>query len=309
VHRQARVDRHVAHRVHRQQLRHVAQFINYGRRDPRVVGGNEPTGSFRLMCEFSHLAYDDPIVYPGDARHASHLHMFFGNTGANADVDVLLAADERRARRARAARSTGRPTGRRRCSTAAGKVVAPEFITVYYKGPGRDVNGNLTERPARCRPGCKMIAGYDMASPQSWNNFEWNCELTQRKQTTIPSCPTGEKVGVLLAFPTCWDGKNLDSTNHRSHMSYGVRNPDTGRMGCPTTHPVSLPEFTLGIWFTNDGNSQNWVPVVGPDGRHGARQRLDVPLRLVRCVGSRRPEHVDRRVHQRPAQLQRRQPR
>src|SRR4029079_8002820 len=40
-------------------------------------------GQFRIPCTFSHMAFDDPIVYtrpPG----AAHLHTFFGNTGTNA---------------------------------------------------------------------------------------------------------------------------------------------------------------------------------------------------------------------------------
>lgn len=42
-----------------------------------------PNGNMRTGCEFSHFAYDDPIVYPGKPE-AAHLHMFFGNTDVNA---------------------------------------------------------------------------------------------------------------------------------------------------------------------------------------------------------------------------------
>jgi len=34
---------------------------------------SEPSGAFRFFCEFSHLAYDDPILYPGQ-QGAAHLH-------------------------------------------------------------------------------------------------------------------------------------------------------------------------------------------------------------------------------------------
>ena len=52
-------------------------------------GNNEPHfptdggGQFRTSCEFSHFAYDDPILFP-DQPGAAHLHMFFGNTDVNA---------------------------------------------------------------------------------------------------------------------------------------------------------------------------------------------------------------------------------
>ena len=50
---------------------------------------------------------------------------------------------------------------------------------------------------------------------------------------------------VSLSFPTCWDGKNLDSPDHTSHVAY-----DTSREGefdgsCPHTHPVKIPQIDL----------------------------------------------------------------
>src|SRR5205085_7645155 len=40
-------------------------------------------GAFRISCDFSHMANDDPIVFPNQPGR-SHLHTFFGNTGTNA---------------------------------------------------------------------------------------------------------------------------------------------------------------------------------------------------------------------------------
>ena len=44
---------------------------------------SDGTGNFRTVCGFSHMAFDDPIVYPGQPG-VSHLHAFFGNAAANA---------------------------------------------------------------------------------------------------------------------------------------------------------------------------------------------------------------------------------
>jgi hypothetical protein len=38
---------------------------------------HEPSGNFRFLCRASHLAADDPIVYPNQPGK-SHLHHFFG---------------------------------------------------------------------------------------------------------------------------------------------------------------------------------------------------------------------------------------
>jgi hypothetical protein len=40
-------------------------------------------------------------------------------------------------------------------------------------------------------------------------------------------------------FPDCWDGKHLDSANHKSHMAYS-RN---GK--CSKSHPVAVPAISL----------------------------------------------------------------
>jgi hypothetical protein len=39
-------------------------------------------------------------------------------------------------------------------------------------------------------------------------------------------------------FPSCWDGKNLDSSDHMSHMSYPIGAYNDGY--CPDSHPVHL---------------------------------------------------------------------
>lgn len=43
-----------------------------------------------------------------------------------------------------------------------------------------------------------------------------------------------------LFFPSCWDGKNLDMPDHKSHMAY----PDGMNTGeCPPSHPIRLPSL------------------------------------------------------------------
>ncbi|KAF5546161.1 WSC domain-containing protein [Fusarium phyllophilum] len=49
------------------------------------------------------------------------------------------------------------------------------------------------------------------------------------------NCPNGLRAQVM--FPSCWDGKNLDSPDHKSHMAY----PDRVDSGvCPRSHPKRL---------------------------------------------------------------------
>lgn len=213
----------------------------------------EPTGNFRTICQFSHLAHDDPIVYP-DQPGASHLHMFFGNTEADAtsSFESLRSTGD--------STCQGGPLNRSgywapAVLDQAGQVVVPSVITVYYKGTGTAEEIQAIEPLPE---GLRMIAGHDMETGEGGEHFDWYCEDTQAKSDTIPVCPEHEQVGVVLAFPMCWDGHRHDAPDHRSHMAYKERDPHTGDTSCPDSHPIHVPEFTLGIWFEHDGHSDQW---------------------------------------------------
>jgi hypothetical protein len=230
-----------------------AQWLQDGGRIPASTEW-EPSGSFRTFCAYSHLAYDDPIIFPGK-RGAAHLHMFFGNVRADAMSTY------------QSLRTTGDST----CQggdlnrtgywiptvhNAAGQVVVPDYFELYYKGNGTK---EMIRRIATNPNGLRMIAGYDMAGKTEMT-ARWNCGTNDRMTTTIPNCGSGDKVRVNLRFPMCWNGRDLDSPNHRSHMAYGLGGDGwvTKERGCPTSHPVHLPELTLIAVFPSDGNSSNW---------------------------------------------------
>jgi hypothetical protein len=64
---------------------------------------------------------------------------------------------------------------------------------------------------------------------------------------------------TTLRFPTCWDGKNLDSPDHMAHMSY----PETGTFEsggpCPATHPVRTAQVMFEVvWDTTPFNNLEW---------------------------------------------------
>jgi hypothetical protein len=102
-----------------------------------------------------------------------------------------------------------------------------------------------------------MTAGYNMANPGGDTHYSWNCEFVERKQQTIPACSPGERVGVVLQFPDCWNGHDLDSADHRSHMAYRVYG--SGGASCPAGYPIALPQYSIGIWYTHDATLQNWM--------------------------------------------------
>src|SRR4029453_13133129 len=78
--------------------------------------------------------------------------------------------------------------------------------------------------------GLRYVWGFNMTTMQPSadpNSIWFNCDgpgaVPGHYKTiteAIPNCPAGTKLGVVSYAPSCWDGKNLDSADHRSHMAY-----------------------------------------------------------------------------------------
>lgn len=217
-------------------------------------------GAFRFVCNAGQLLYDDPIVYPGQPGK-SHLHQFYGNTGANANSTYSSL-------RGGGSSTCMSPLNRSAYWMPAmldgkGNVVRPDYVAVYYKRrPASDpavsdpANPKYEGQAAELPNGLKFIFGYDMLSGKSPTGaLYFNCDgpgATQGHYKDIPTairyCPAGSRIGAIINAPQCWDGKNLDSPNHRDHVAY----KDWGTWGypkCPATHPYAIPEFQLGAWF------------------------------------------------------------
>src|SRR3569833_3021552 len=74
------------------------------------------------------------------------------------------------------------------------------------------------------------------------------------------------KVGIMAnhRFPTCWDGVNLDSPNHRDHVAYPELGTFEAGAACPSTHPVKLPQLMYETgWDTRGFNDKSLWPEDG----------------------------------------------
>lgn len=220
-------------------------------------GASDGTGAFRTVCDYSHMSFDDPIVYPGQTG-VSHLHTFFGNTGTNANSSVTSIANS--------GNSTCRGGILNRSAywvptmidTRSGTPIRPRTANFYYKtGYAGVVPSTVRSMP----PGLRMIAGDPKnAGPGGqYENmpFSYSCHSdngTYLEGRAIPNCSAGAEVWQHIYFPQCWDGTNLDSPDHKSHMAY----PTPG-VGCPSSHPVALPEITFNIVYSvTEANSPKY---------------------------------------------------
>lgn len=192
-------------------------------------------GEFRVACNFSHMLFDDPIVKPGQSG-ASHLHTFFGNsqTDANSTNASLVASGSSSCDGGIMNRSGyWVPTV---IDTRTGRPIAPSGGNFYYKTEHRDV----VVAPPK---GLRMIAGSMMASSTQEHLHYWCADKSDNNvsgdQGYIPSCAVGNHLMAVINFPAYWDGVNLDSADHKSHMSYA---PDA-------THTVQIPDITFNVRY------------------------------------------------------------
>jgi hypothetical protein len=61
---------------------------------------------------------------------------------------------------------------------------------------------------------------------------------------------------IVAAAPNCWDGVNLDTADHRSHMamSNGPMYPGQFFRACPSSHPYAIDNLEVQIAYTIDAN-------------------------------------------------------
>jgi hypothetical protein len=132
-------------------------------------------------------------------------------------------------------------------------------ITVYYI-PGIDPKSKVTA----FKPGFRMLVG-DAAlrspgtarkvchrcMPESGDNSNINCGPPDAQ--TLPKEPCAGGIRSVITFPTCWDGKNVDSPNHMGHVAYPTTKDDGVNVGsngnCPASHPVSIPQVMYEVMW------------------------------------------------------------
>ena len=69
--------------------------------------------------------------------------------------------------------------------------------------------------------GLALLAGDPLAtSPQVGEAAGWTCGSRTTLSPVPPNCATTAPLHLVLTFPDCWDGINLDSPDHRTHATY-----------------------------------------------------------------------------------------
>jgi len=215
----------------------------------------------------------DTIVNPGVV--SAHVHRVFGANGFNPGNTARSPIDEYNVLQASTCTT---------CSITIDKsaywvpdlyykwpngnftLVPSAGLTVYY--PTRSGNGDQANPKYTAFPkGFRMIAG---------NPYRRSVNTSSHAEMAIsfaciggggpetPALPKDVSVCVdglraQVAFPQCWNGKDIDTPNHSSHMAYPIEEVNTG--DCPASHPIRVPFVFYEVLFSiTDFPRQNYQP-------------------------------------------------
>lgn len=217
-----------------------------------------PHPSFRVLCLSTHFAPDDPIVFPGQPG-ASHQHAFYGNrsTNAHSTAATLMAAGPSNCERHFSGpdrSSYWTPSLYKNGQEVRGAEGRMEMAAYYKRAGGPEARLVDQAFPQ----GLRIIAGNPASTgPQDMVTFRCMTDRDTGHQDkyghAFPSCDAGQSLMAEIVFPDCWDGKRLDSPDHKSHMTYSTGSART----CPASHPVKLPQLSL---------EPIWKGIYGPAG-------------------------------------------
>ncbi|KAK6839953.1 hypothetical protein PG987_005819 [Apiospora arundinis] len=125
-------------------------------------------------------------------------------------------------------------------------------MTIYYTE--KDFSSDGDEYISAFKPGFRMTVGSptttNLGEAQRFPGLRYTClqDILTRSHETydFPSKPCPAGIMAIHHFPTCWDGVNLDSPDHQSHM-HSTKGPGEGGFlntaKCPDSHPVKMPQL------------------------------------------------------------------
>ncbi|MEU2714731.1 DUF1996 domain-containing protein [Streptomyces sp. NPDC007205] len=243
----------------------AGDFVDITKVAPNVQGkprqqGNASTGTFTTRCGVNankNHNTDNVIVAPGVTNGAHHLHDYVGNQKVNAfssNQTFLQGGTSCQNRNDLSAYYW--PVVRVQDGTQdfdqnadgggkegnVGKILTPVQAQIKYVGSPAS---KVVAMPQFLR----IITGDAKTTTNGLANANahWSCTgFENRVQLTqqYPICPQGSKVVRTFAFQSCWDGQNIDSANHRTHVAF----PDPASGVCPNGFKA-IPQLTMRLVY------------------------------------------------------------
>ncbi|KAG4437880.1 hypothetical protein IFR05_006640 [Cadophora sp. M221] len=217
-----------------------------------------------VNCGVLTIQRSDPIVSPGGP--SSHVHAISGGTAFSRNMPGINDAVNAKATTCDKYTDHSNYWCPQLYNRRDGMFELVPFTgaNMYYKKFTCDyqAGGQWCPRPSGARPfppGLRMVAGNPFRRTQNDSEQSNQAILYETggvgEMYGFPKVIQG-RLQMNVRFPSCWDGKNLDSPDHKSHMSYpDPTKGDTQGGMCPSTHPIAL--LHIGAEFGFDTNALN----------------------------------------------------
>ncbi|KAH8639288.1 hypothetical protein IG631_07058 [Alternaria alternata] len=209
-----------------------------------LAGNVAAQNMLRFACSQLVVERTDPLVNPG-VKYTPHLHQIVGGDSFNITMDP--AND---------------PAQLSKCTSCSFVQDKSNYWTavMFFKAK----NGSATNTD-NSKVKLSNICHRCWTSP-SESTFVGGAPCSGSDTVAIPKDPKCKLIRQTIIFPTCWDGKNLDSPDHQSHVAYGQGSGANGGGACPSTHPVKLPQIMYELmWDVNKFADKSLWPTDGSD--------------------------------------------
>ncbi|KAK8115862.1 hypothetical protein PG984_012364 [Apiospora sp. TS-2023a] len=216
----------------------------------------------RFQCSRLVVERVDPLVNPGMIQ-SSHIHQIVGGNSFNATMKPVDYD----------------PSKESTCTSCDYSEDFSNYWTtnLYFKAR----NGTYKRVKQMVNLGFRMLVG----DPMLRTGAGQQKQLCHRCYTNVQQTPFGGApcvdgsgmdtaqlppggcdggIRATITFPTCWDGVNLDSPDHKSHVAYPSSGSFESTGPCPSTHPVRLPQVMYEVmWDTREFNDRSAWPEDG----------------------------------------------
>ncbi|KAJ7598678.1 hypothetical protein C8J56DRAFT_914678 [Mycena floridula] len=238
-----------------------------------VIAVTQTNALLRFPCAQFTVTRSDPLISPGNV--SGHLHQVVGGSGFDFNMPI---------------NSTNLPSST--CTSCSINENKSNYWspTLYFQSPVNGTFKRVAQKPGPLtgNPNAGMVVYYIQVGsvtsfPQNFrmltgdpflrvynSSFDDSRSIMFRCLASDESSgpdtngmPTTNCVGGIrsqLNFPTCWNGKDIDTANHKDHVAYatGASFGNFGT-GCPSTHPVTIPLLYFETYWDTAPYASSWV--------------------------------------------------
>jgi hypothetical protein len=225
---------------------------------PRTQAGGS-SGTFVTRCGTNQNNHNNPanyIVAPGVADGAHHIHDYVGNLSTDQNTtDASLDAAGTTCNNGdkstyvwpviRDITKQGQDVNQigGGVDGNTGQIIKPTFAFIQFRG-------NAVSKVIAMPTHLRLIVGDAKSAvvnfPSANQRSAWSCsgERNRIVKDKFPLCPSGQLVIRTEDFASCWDGKNLDTANHRDQAKF----PDPATGACPAG-TVAIPQLHIVLGY------------------------------------------------------------